>query len=228
MIGVVIPAHNEVELLPNALDAVARAAGHPCLQREPVLVVVALDGCTDGSADVARRAGVRTVSTPGGNVGAARAAGATLALAAGARWLAFTDADSQVAPDWLAAQLALDCDAVCGTIEVHDWGPNGERLRRQHADTYRDADGHRHIHGANLGVSAAAYRRAGGFQPHASSEDVALVKALEAAGVRIAWSALPRVATSARRDARAPAGFGALVARIERELSGLPLATTAR
>jgi len=220
MIGVVIPAHNEAQLLPHALAAVATAARHRCLLREPVLVVVALDACTDDSESIAVSAGARTVVTPGGNVGAARAAGAELALSAGARWLAFTDADSVVAPDWLAAQLALDSDAVCGTIQVHDWGPQGDMLRRQHDASYFDADGHQHIHGANLGVSAAAYRRAGGFQPHASSEDVALVRALESAGVLIAWSAVPRVVTSSRRDPRAPAGFGALLGRIERELSG--------
>ena len=220
LIGVVIPAHNEADLLPHGLRAIDVSARHWALRREPVQVIVVLDGCTDGSGDIARRAGARTLAMPGGNVGAARAAGAELALAAGARWLAFTDADSVVAPGWLSAQLALDCDAVCGTIEVSDWGCNSELLRRQHEASYRDADGHRHIHGANLGVSAAAYRRAGGFQPHASSEDVALVRALEAAGVRIAWSARPRVATSSRRNPRAPAGFGALVARVERELCG--------
>lgn len=220
MIGVIIPAHNEAELLPRALAAVNAAANHVALRREPVLVVVALDGCTDGSGAVARRWGARTVSTPGGNVGAARAAGAALALAEGARWLAFTDADSVVAPGWLSDQLALGCDAVCGTIEVRDWGSYGERMRRQHVANYRDVEGHSHIHGANLGVSAAAYQRAGGFQHHVSSEDVALVRALEASGARIAWSARPRVATSARRDHRAPGGFGALLARVEQELSG--------
>jgi len=219
MIGVIIPAHNEVDLLPHALAAVAKAARHRALRREAVMVVVALDGCTDGSEQVARQAGAQTVCTPGGNVGAARAAGAELALAAGARWLAFTDADTVVQPDWLVAQLALRSDAACGTIEVRDWGNNGELMRHQHVSSYCDADGHRHIHGANLGVSAAAYRRVGGFKPIPCSEDVALVHALEQAGMRIAWSARPRVVTSARRDSRAPGGFGALIARIERELT---------
>ncbi|HUD32119.1 MAG TPA: glycosyltransferase family 2 protein, partial [Variovorax sp.] len=64
------------------------------------------------------------------------------------------------------------------------------------------------IHGANLGVSAEAYERVGGFRPLACSEDVALVEALQASGARIAWSAAPRVTTSARADARARGGFG--------------------
>jgi hypothetical protein len=87
---------------------------------------------------------------------------------------------------------------------------------RQHcARTYEDRDGHRHIHGANLGVSAEAYVRAGGFAPLRSSEDVALVEALIAHGARVVWTAAPRVVTSARRDFRAPDGFGATLMRVD-------------
>ena len=55
------------------------------------------------------------------NVGLARQAGAQALLAAGARWLAFTDADSEVADDWLVAQLRhqqAGADAVCGCVTV--------------------------------------------------------------------------------------------------------------
>lgn len=227
VIAVVVPAHNEEELLPHALSAIGRAARHPALKRQRVVTIVALDGCCDGSADIARRAGALLVRTPGCNVGAARAAGADLALAAGARWLAFTDADSTVAPDWLVSQLALDSDAVCGTIHVRDWGRNAQMLRRQHEAAYRDADDHRHVHGANLGVSARAYRLAGGFQPHASGEDVALIESLQRVGARIAWSARPRVVTSARRQPRAPGGFGERLAQVEKQLAGPALAPAA-
>lgn len=91
-------------------------------------------------------------------------------------------------------------------------------MRIQHENTYCDADGHRHIHGANLGISSAAYLGVGGFQPLKSSEDVALVKALQINGASIAWSAAPRVVTSARRNYRAPGGFGEALARVERAL----------
>jgi len=64
------------------------------------------------------------------------------------------------------------------------------------------------VHAANLGLSAQAYRKVGGFSPLACSEDQALVDALVAADVSIAWSSLPRVFTSARYDARARGGFG--------------------
>lgn len=90
-------------------------------------------------------------------------------------------------------------------------------MREHYASTYNDVEGHRHIHGANLGVSAEAYRRAGGFQPLKSSEDVALVNGLLSSGAAIAWSATPRVVTSARRDFRAPDGFGATLLRVDAE-----------
>jgi glycosyltransferase involved in cell wall biosynthesis len=217
MIGVVVPAHNEEDHLGACLASLRRSGSSPQLQGEAVMIVVALDSCTDRSESIARKCGAKVVSVHGHNVGVARAAGAELALQSGARWLAFTDADSVVAQDWLCSQLALQTDAVCGTVEVQDWGGYGEVMRKHYDATYTDADGHRHIHGANLGVSAAAYRRAGGFRPLVSSEDVALVNALRESGASIAWSALPRVVTSARRTYRAPAGFGATLERVDRE-----------
>ena len=93
-------------------------------------------------------------------------------------------------------------------------GAYAELLRQQFCDTYTDAEGHRHIHGANLGVSASAYVRAGGFAALASSEDVALVQALKASGARIAWSALPRVVTSSRIRGRTRGGFADAVLKV--------------
>ena len=217
MIAVIIPAHNEEGHIGDCLAAVNLASRSRFLLGESVALIVVTDACTDQTGVIARRLGAAVVDVNHRNVGMARAAGADLALAAGARWLAFTDADSLVGCDWLAAQLALECDAVCGTVAVNDWGDYGERMQRHYQLTYTDADGHRHIHGANLGVSAAAYERVGGFQALASSEDVALVEALLSSGALIAWSAAPRVVTSSRKTFRAPAGFGATLQRIDCE-----------
>jgi glycosyltransferase involved in cell wall biosynthesis len=217
VIAAIVPAHNEEEHLGDCLRALREASRCPRLGGEGVLLVVALDACTDGTGGIARELGATTVELAARNVGAARSAGTRLALESGARWLAFTDADSKVAPDWFSTQLGLGHDAVCGTVAVDDWGSYGERMRSHYEATYTDADGHRHVHGANLGVSADAYRRAGGFRALASSEDVALVEALRASGASIAWSAAPRVVTSARRVFRAPAGFGATLLRVEAE-----------
>jgi len=220
MIGVAVPAHNEQATLGACLASVLRAAHDGALQGEAVCVCVVLDACDDGSAAIVEdqraafaAAGVvlDCLAVDARQVGVARAAGARQLLAHGARWLAFTDADTRVSPHWLAAQLGLGADVVCGSVAVDDWSPhaqNAAALREHFARTYQDREGHRHIHGANLGVSAAAYTAAGGFSPVSCHEDVLLVKALEANGARFAWSARPRVFTSARTDARARGGFG--------------------
>ncbi|MDM0114036.1 glycosyltransferase [Variovorax sp. J22R133] len=227
MIGVIIPAHNEEHHLGIALQAIDVARRDPCLQGEAVEVIVVLDSCTDGTASVAARHGAATATVGARNVGTARAHGATAMLAVGARWLAFTDADTTVAPNWLSAQLALNADAVCGAVNVADWSPHGEHaalIEAHFQETYTDREGHRHIHGANLGVSAQAYLRAGGFRALACSEDVDLVEALERSGARIAWSAAPRVLTSARKDVRAKGGFGdALIKAVAARLAALPV-----
>lgn len=217
MIAAIVPACNEEDTIGACLRSLATASRCPRLAGETTLLVVALDTCTDATEQIARSVGAAVTVLQGRNVGMARSAGARLALAAGARWLSFTDADSMVAPSWFSAQLAQSADAVCGTVAVLDWGAYGARMREHFDATYTDADGHRHIHGANLGVSAEAYRRAGGFPPLTSSEDVALVRALHDSGASIAWSAAPRVLTSARRKFRAPGGFGATLRRIADE-----------
>jgi hypothetical protein len=109
-------------------------------------------------------------------------------------------------------------DAVRGTVAVRDWGSYGAPMQQHYERSYTDADGHQHIHGADLGVSAEAYRLAGGFPLLETSEDVALVDALHNVGARIAWSARPREHTSARRIFRAPLVFGATLLRLHEEL----------
>lgn len=210
MIGIVVPAHNEEEHLPGCVAALRRAASHPALDGETVRMLVVLDHCTDGSRALCRQLAVPHLRVWARRVGVARHVGASRLIAQGARWIAFTDADTVVADDWLVSQLAQDADAVCGTVAVNDWSAHGDQadaVREAFAARYTDAEGHRHVHGANLGVSAECYRRSGGCPPVSASEDVALVQALIACGARIAWSAAPRVLTSARKRARASGGF---------------------
>ncbi|SAK88844.1 Glycosyl transferase family 2 [Caballeronia catudaia] len=216
MLAIVIPAHNEAAHIGACVAAARRAADHHQLLGEGARVIVVLDSCTDETGAIARTLDADVTCVDARNVGMARAHGAERALALGARWLAFTDADTTVAEDWLVRQLDCCADVVCGVIGVHDWTPHVGAVREHFGRTYIDADGHRHIHGANLGVSAKAYVRAGGFPPLESSEDVALVEALAASGARIEWSASPRVVTSARTDFRAKKGFGATLLEVSK------------
>ncbi|MGA4636004.1 glycosyltransferase [Pseudomonas solani] len=207
MIGVVIPVHDEEQLLGACIDSVLQAAAHPDLGGEAVQVLAVLDACSDGSAAIAEAAGIATLAIDARNVGQARATGVRWLLDRGARWIACTDADSIAGANWLAAQLALGADVVCGTVRIAQWdGIHLDAQARYHAH-YQQHDDHRHVHGANLGFSAEAYLRAGGFPPLAAHEDLHLVRAFERSGARISWSSSPAVHTSARLDARAPEGF---------------------
>lgn len=218
MIAVLIPAHNEAARIGACLASVLAAAASADLRGEEVRVVVALDRCTDGTAAIVARAGVTAVALDAGNVGRARAAAAAVAIRAGARWLATTDADSLVPGDWLAAQLAHGCDAFCGIVTVRDWEDYGPAVREAFAAGECRHDGHPHVHGANLGLSAQMYARCGGFRPLPAHEDVALVDALVAAGARIARMATPAVVTSARRAGRAQGGFADYLLAMERRV----------
>lgn len=80
---------------------------------------------------------------------------------------------------------------------------------------------HSHVHGANLGLTAAAYLAVGGFSALPTGEDDALVRALESAGRRVLRTTGVSVVTSARRDPRAPDGFGHFLARLERDTASV-------
>jgi glycosyltransferase involved in cell wall biosynthesis len=208
VIGVLVPAHDEEVLVGDCLRSILAAARSPALGGEAVEVVVALDRCTDATADICAALGVRTVAIDARCVGRARAAAAEVLLRAGARWLASTDADSQVPLDWLSGQLACRADAFCGTVRVSDWLDFATCVRAAFHAAEHYFDGHPHVHGANLGVSADAYRAVGGFAALAAHEDRALLQALDRGGFTVARRATPAVVTSARRDARARHGFG--------------------
>ncbi|SCX50147.1 Glycosyl transferase family 2 [Klenkia marina] len=221
LLGVVVPARDEATALPGCLASLARATAHPELAGTPVLVVVVADRCTDDTADLAAAAGALVVTATGETVGDARHAGALAVLARAPRpervWLASTDADSLVPEGWLAMQRAAaesGVHALVGLVEVADWSGHPPHVAAAFTDAYDDwrrggpGAVHPHVHGANLGVRGDAYLRAGGFPPLAVSEDAALVGALTLSGATVLRTPGCPVATSARRDPRAPGGFG--------------------
>ena len=224
-VGVIVPAHNEQDLLPGCLAAVRRAAR--VLRGTPVHVVVVADACRDRTMQAARRGGAAVVTISAGSVGAARAAGAREVLRRAAHldpadiWLATTDADTLVPPCWLRQQAryaSQGWDAVVGTIRVLDWSgyPPGTRALFRRRYTSGTGPGpHSHVHGANLGFRASAYLKAGGFPAVPTAEDRALVAALTAEGSRVLRTRALPVATSARREARAPDGFGHYLAGLD-------------
>ncbi len=229
-IGVVVPVRDEEVLLGSCLDglAMAVAALDGVIEGAdlPVDIVVVLDGCTDGSGEVAAKyPGVRTLDVAAGGVGPARAAGFRQVLAASrvARselWLATTDADSRVPVDWLThqVQLARDgADVVLGTVDVLDWSEHPAHVEARWRASYRPYDGHSHVHGANVGFGAEAYVAAGGFSDLDRDEDVALAAAL--AHRRVVKTPDIPVVTSARSAGRASGGFADHLLDLSRQAS---------
>ena len=222
-VGVIVPAHDEEDLLPACLASLRRAA--QMAGGLPVHLVVVADACRDRTAWLARRGGAAVLTIDARNVGAARAAGAREVLRrAGALdpaevWLATTDADTVVPAAWLRQQVRYadqGWDAMVGTVRVADWSGYQPAVVSLFRERYA-AGAHTHVHGANLGFRASAYLAAGGFPAEPTAEDHALVTALTAAGHRILRTQEVTVATSARRMARAPHGFSGYLGALDIE-----------
>ncbi|MBO0921891.1 glycosyltransferase [Cellulomonas sp. zg-ZUI222] len=214
-VAVVVPVRDEELLLGRCLTALD-VARRTLLERTGCTagVVVVLDACRDASAQVAARHDVQTLRLLAGDVGAARRAGVAAALATaptapGGTWLACTDADSEVAADWLVEHVRLadaGADVVVGTVH-----PDPADLTAAQWAAWRAAHvpgrPNGHVHGANLGVRGSAYLRAGGFAPAPEHEDVDLVARLRATGARVVASDVVDVRTSGRAVGRTPGGY---------------------
>lgn len=221
---VVVPAHNESEVLTRCLNALRWAAAEVAV---PVSVVVVLDACDDDSISLQGRFGmdVHFLRINERNVGAARAAGfhyacAELDISGDLAWYATTDADTEVSSDWLLRQLGSDADVVLGVVRVCQWRHYPEGVADRYDARYNvDAPVHRHIHGANMGFRPNAYWHVGGFATLHSGEDVDLVERFQARGRSIHWDDDLWVATSDRRVGRAPGGFADYLAEVSQEVS---------
>jgi GT2 family glycosyltransferase len=91
-VSVVVPAYNAAATLGGCLDSLAH------LDYPDYETIVADDGSADATAEIAERAGVRTLRLEHRGLGAAR--NAALAAAAG-RYAAFIDADARADRNWL-------------------------------------------------------------------------------------------------------------------------------
>jgi len=235
---VVVPAHDEQDLIGACLNALGAQRGVPAAAWE---VIVVLDACADDTAgEVARAAqrhpemAVTVLDGPGRGAGPARCVGMDAAAARlpAAGLIACTDADSTVAPDWVAAQLraaAAGAQAIGGRIEIAPAemaalppGVAADRFRRQHrrhqlvlADPGPPGSTSEHwqFSGASLAVTAEVYRQVGGMGPDRALEDEAFERALIDHGVPIHRSLAVRVTTSGRLVGRAERGLAHDLAR---------------
>jgi len=216
-IVVAVPARNESSTVAACIESIDLAARHV---RNEVTVVLAADSCTDDTARIAESVEVTAcrlsvIEGTWGSAGATRAAAVNHGLsplggAAPAAWIANTDADCAVPPSWLRlhATMAWSVDAIAGIVRL-DPRTTEPRLLDAFDGSYRlDGGRHPHVHGANIGVSARAYRSVGGWcTSTAVGEDHVLWNALVAAGHRVRQATALSVFTSARVNSRVVGGF---------------------
>jgi hypothetical protein len=164
---VVIPAHNESANLPDCLKAVVTAAACSSM---PVLTVVVLDACDDGSVDLAGRFGsdVHFIEVDVRNVGASRRRFQLRPLVGIdvrrriARLVRHDGRRHQGGPELAVRQAASGADVVLGVVRIANWRHLPAAAVRRYLNAYRAKrrpDGHGHVHGANMGFRADAYWR---------------------------------------------------------------------
>jgi hypothetical protein len=222
-VGIVLPVHDEEKSLPGALQSLSIAVEglSPSISCRTAVV---LDSCGDASAAIAgrwaARHGALVAHRRHRNVGLARRTGTRALLARwpemdpGQIWLATTDADSSVPPDWLTVQLQAHrsgADLWAGRVTVAETSPTVRRWMRRYSAEREP------IHGASLGFTAAVSMELGGFRGLPSGEDRDLCDRAMAAGFSIRHDSKAVVTTSSRRHGRAPKGFADVLNIIEEQ-----------
>ena len=162
--------------------------------RTRIEIIVADNGSTDPSADVARNAGARVLVLPGMKVAELRNRAAREAQG---RRLAFVDADHRLGAGWLeAATRAMAQPGVVAAGAPYLPPENGTWVQRTydglrcHADDTADVEW---LASGNLVVDRSAFRAVGGFDTSLETcEDVDLCQRLRAAGGRVVQDARMR------------------------------------
>ena len=250
---VIIPARNEAEHLPATIAALAAQTdlqGRP-LPADSFEVLVLANNCQDDTSARVRQLARQFphlalhvaelyLEKEHSHVGCARRllmdeAGTRLEqVGQPAGLIASTDADTRVAPTWLAAtqaEIAAGADAVGGRIltDAEAAAPPacptlaGLHHIQQRDTTYRllcarledqldptPADPwprhHQHF-GASLALTTRAYRQVGGLPEVRYLEDEALCRLLRRHDLALRHSPRVQVLTSARRDGRVEVGL---------------------
>jgi len=178
MLSIVIPAHNEEQLLPGTLAALRDALATVDVEHE---IIVSCDSCTDRTPQIARDAGARTVEVQVRQIAGARNAGAR---AAHGDILLFVDADTHARPNPLRQALAaIDAGAVGGgaLIEFEGEIPWWSRIMLPPImflfRTFR------YCGGCFLFCRRDAFEAVGGFdETYFASEEIHLARALKGHG----------------------------------------------
>jgi hypothetical protein len=249
---VIIPARNEERFLSRTLDALYHQynfAGLP-IAHDTYEVLLLLNNCIDASLSMVRsyqqthpgfslHVATRTLSPEDAHVGTARRLLMDTAnhrlqhVSACNAIILSTDADTVVARDWIAANIAAieaGADVVGGVIHLfpdeyealkqRDPGTclayqRDRQLQRLVAEleSILDPDPSdpwpRHLQhfGASLACTTSMYVLSGGLPPVKTLEDIAFIDALRKVGARIRHCPKTHIYTSARLEGRAQVGL---------------------
>ena len=165
-VSFIIPALNEEKHIGRCLRSIARQqipAGIGAVE-----IIVVDNQSADRTATVSQELGARVVEVSPGRPSRARNAGAR---AAQGDWLAFVDADCELAPDWLAtcgSHLAGNSHVVAAAGAASPPRTDAPWVQRTwyelaHASSTANAKQVRWLPTFNLLVCRGAFERAGGF-----------------------------------------------------------------
>lgn len=246
---IVLPVRDEAELLAKNLESFNRQLGADNRPLDPKRfeIIIFANNCRDRSADIARRwqrnnrhltvhVAETEICRENSNIGFVRGWLMTEAWRRlrrnrrGGGLILTTDADTRVAPDWLAANLREifgGADAVGGRIllDADELRKMNEKARRFYlldtayqllaaeiearldyiAHDYLPRH-HQHFN-ASFAVTTTAFERAGGIPRVRCLEDVAFYHALLRVDARFRHSPHVRVETSARHCGRTETGL---------------------
>ena len=201
-VSCVIPVRNDALRLKRCLEAITRSAAGVTLE-----IVVADNGSTDGSADVARAAGAQVLSLPGLRVAELRN---RAAAAVATDVLAFIDADHEIGDGWFAAAFRTLAGERVGAAGALYLAPDGGTWVQR---MYGALRGRTTVAGdvpwlgcGNLAVRREAFDAVGGFDASlVACEDVDFCQRLRQAGWRVVGRSrtaerAPRRSAHARRS----------------------------
>lgn len=206
-LAVVVPAYNEESYLSRAI----KALNNQTYPRQMYVVIVVDNASTDGTADVIQEGGARLVSEPTKGIPNAMRAGFDEAIRLGVDWVVGTDADSEVAPNWLETVARhIGQPGVVGLSGLIDFYDTNWLLNRLMAWMYHLSMvvsarvGFVQFTGSNYAVSLKAYQQVGGIDlRYRISADVELSKRVHRVG-KVLYEPKMRVSVSPRRFKRQP------------------------
>jgi GT2 family glycosyltransferase len=182
-VSVLIPVLNDAEGLRRCVGSI-RSNGYPL---DRIELIVADNGSTDGSDEVARRLGAAVVRMPGVPVSTARNRLAELATG---DILAFVDADHELASGWFASAVhTLQQPGIAAVGAPYHAPSDGTWVQRQY-DAFRARASNladtRWLGSGNLAVWKRRFAEIGGFDAAlVTCEDVDFCQRLRRAGGRL-------------------------------------------